>query len=131
MGKAAEMEAEKATLIDTDADVEGKLSGKDAKILGRFRGEIELAGRLHLGEGARVDAKVLADAVEIAGEFKGELVTRNLVLLEKARVTGMLDAQTLAVREGAQLNGSVSAGGKEKGRPVAPPAKSASGAVAG
>ena len=120
------MDADKTTtVIDATANVEGKLSGKDAHVLGQFTGEIELSGRLHLGESARVDAKVLADVVEIAGEFKGELVTRSLVLLEKARVTGLLDAQTLAMRDGAQLNGSVNATGQ--GRSARP----ASGAVAG
>jgi cytoskeletal protein CcmA (bactofilin family) len=102
---------DKATVIDTQANVEGKLTGKDAHILGRFRGEIELSGRILMGEGSRVEAKVKADAAEIAGEFKGELSARNLLLLEKGRVEGTLDAQTIAVREGAQLNGSVSSGG--------------------
>ncbi len=112
------MDGEKATVIDVDADVEGKLSGKDARVLGRFRGEIELSGRLQLGEAARVDARVVADTVEIAGEYKGDLKTRSALLLEKARVTGSLEAQTLSVREGAQLNASVNAGAP--GAKVAP-----------
>src|SRR5437879_6113096 len=70
------MEGNKATLIDTEADVEGRLKGKDAHILGRFRGEVEVSGRLLLGESSRVDAKIVADAAEIAGEFKGEIVAR-------------------------------------------------------
>jgi cytoskeletal protein CcmA (bactofilin family) len=120
---------DKATLIDTQADVEGKLTGKDAHIMGRFRGEIEVSGRILMGEGSRVEAKVKADAVEIAGEFKGELSARNLLLLEKGRVEGTLDAQTLAVREGAQLNGTVSSGGPKAHATAAPQA--AGGAVTG
>ena len=104
------MEAEKNTLIDADADVEGKLQGKEARILGRFKGEIQLKGRLHVGEGARVEAKVVADSAEIAGEFSGEIKVQRLLLLEKAKITGTLDAQTLSVREGAEVNGSVNAG---------------------
>ena len=67
------------TVIDAHADIEGTLMGKDAQVLGKFRGQIELTGRLILGEGSRVDAQVVADAVEIAGEFKGELKARSLV----------------------------------------------------
>ena len=111
-----------ATLIDTDADCEGKLKGKNARILGRFRGDIELTGRLEVGEGARVEAKVKADAAEIAGELKGELSVRSLVLLEKARVTGKFDAKTLAVREGAQVNGAVGAGEAPRNRAAPAPA---------
>jgi cytoskeletal protein CcmA (bactofilin family) len=111
------------TTIDAQADFDGTLRGKDAQVLGRFKGQIELTGRLVLGEGSKVEAKVTADAVEIAGEFKGELKARNLALLDKARVEGTIDAQSLSVREGAQLNGQVNAGAvsrdKSPGRPAA------------
>jgi cytoskeletal protein CcmA (bactofilin family) len=124
------MEGDKATVIDADSDVEGKLSGKDVRILGRFRGEIELSGRLHLGEAARVDAKVIADTVEIAGEFKGDMIARSALLLEKARVTASIDAQTLSVREGAQLNGSVNAG-NTAAKASATPTRPATGTALG
>jgi cytoskeletal protein CcmA (bactofilin family) len=116
------MADDKATVIDAQADVDGKLKGKDAQIIGRFRGELELTGRLVLGEGARVDAKVQADAVEIAGEFKGEIKARTVTLAEKARVEASVDAQVLVVREGAQLDGAIATG---KGKAAAAAAASA------
>jgi cytoskeletal protein CcmA (bactofilin family) len=115
------MEGDKATLIDTQADVEGRLKGKDAHILGRFRGEVEVSGRLLLGEGSRVDAKISADLAEIAGEFKGEIVARVVTLAERARVQGSVNAQVLVVREGAQLNGAVRAGTASKSRGTGTP----------
>jgi cytoskeletal protein CcmA (bactofilin family) len=63
-----------------------------------------------MGEGSRVEAKVVADAAEIGGSYKGELNVRSLILLDKGRAEGVLDAKTLAVREGAQINGSINAG---------------------
>lgn len=110
------MEPDKPTLIDIEADLEGRLQGKDVRVLGAFRGEIVLTGRLHVGESARVDARVQADTAEIAGEYRGELRARSLVLLEKARVTGTLVAETLAVRDGALLDATVNAGQPSKGR---------------
>jgi len=104
------MESDKPTVVDSHAAFEGKLRGKDVQILGKFKGEIELTGRLMMGEGSRVEAKVTAEQADIAGEFSGDLKVKNLILLEKARVEGTLEAQNLAVREGAQLNGSVSSG---------------------
>lgn len=114
------MEPDKPTVIDSDAAVEGKLTGKEARILGRFKGEIQLTGRLHVGEGAKVEAKVNADSAEIAGDFSGEIKVQRLLLLEKAKIMGTLDAQMLSVREGAEVNGSVNAGdaGKPKPGPV-------------
>jgi len=116
------MEANILTLIDANSDVEGKLTGKDARILGKFKGEIALSGHLFLGEGSRVEGKVVADAAEIAGSYRGDLNVRSLVLLDKGRAEGTLDAKTLAVREGAQLNGSVNAGQAAPGHAVLPPA---------
>ena len=125
------MEADKPTVINAQGDFEGTLKGKDAQIFGRFRGEIELSGRLTLGEGARVQARVVADSAEIAGDFRGDLKLRSLILLEKGRIEGTLEAQTMTVREGAQLNGSVNTGAlRQAGGAVAPPPKPA-GVVAG
>lgn len=117
------MEADKATIIDADATLEGKLTGKDVRVLGRFKGEIEVSGRLLIGDGAKVEAKVKADVAEISGEFKGDITTRSLLLLEKARVEGTFDAHVLAVREGAHLNGSVDASSTKgtRPKPTAPP----------
>ena len=98
------------TTIGADAEFEGNLNGKDAHVLGRFKGEVRVTGKLSIGEGARVEASVTADTVEIAGAFKGSLVTRALILLEKARVDGSVEAKSLSVRDGALLNGAVNAG---------------------
>ena len=122
-----------ATVIDAQTELEGKLRGKDALVLGRFRGEIEISGRLVIGEGARVEATIVADAAEISGELKGDVRARNLVLAEKARVQGTVDAAVLVVREGAWLSGSVAAGEKQSPpKPAAPtPVKSAPGPTPG
>ena len=114
------MEGDKATLVDAESMIEGKLTGKDARILGTFQGEIQLSGRLQLGEGAKVEAKVRAAVAEIAGDFKGELFVQSLVLLEKARIEGTIEANSLAIKEGAVVNGSVNAGA-QRARPAAPP----------
>jgi cytoskeletal protein CcmA (bactofilin family) len=117
------MEGDKATVIDSAAEIEGKLRGKNARILGRFKGEVELQGNLVLGEGSRVEATVMAESAEIAGDFDGDLVVKRLVLLEKARITGSVDAQALAVREGAVINGTVTAGEKRQAAPSKPQPK--------
>jgi cytoskeletal protein CcmA (bactofilin family) len=114
---------DKLTVVDAAGSVQGKLNGRDARILGRFEGEIELSGRLHIGEGAKVDGKVKVDTAEIGGEYKGDLSARSVLLLEKARVEGALNTEMLAVREGAQLNASVTCNGARKAAaPVPAPA---------
>ena len=98
------------TVVDADADVQGSLKGKDAQVLGRFKGDIAVSGKLVIGDGAAVEAKVTADVVEIGGAFKGEVKARAVILLEKARVDAALDAKGLTVRDGALLNGAVNVG---------------------
>jgi cytoskeletal protein CcmA (bactofilin family) len=112
------MADEKATVIDAQAEVEGKLKGKDAVVLGRFKGEVALSGRFVVGEGSRVEATIVADAVEVSGELRGDVKARSLVLGEKARVQGTVEARVLVVREGAWLSGSVSAGEVAKAAPA-------------
>lgn len=115
------MDAETSTVIDASASVEGKLKGKDARILGRFKGELELTGRLELGEAARVEATVRAGSAELAGSFDGRLSVERLVLLEKARVAGTVDARQIVMREGAVLNGAIDVGpGERAGRGATP-----------
>jgi len=109
------MEAEKTTVVDAQSEFQGKLTGRDARILGRFRGDIELAGRLVTGEGSRVEARIKADAAEISGEFVGEISVRSLTLTEKARVEGNIVTEVLSVREGAWLQAAVNTAGAPRG----------------
>jgi cytoskeletal protein CcmA (bactofilin family) len=107
----AAAETDTTTLIDAQAEIQGKLIGRDARVLGRFRGEIELQGRFSSGESSRVEARLKADSAEIAGEFVGEISVRSLTLTERARVEGTIQTDLLIVREGAWLQASVTSTG--------------------
>jgi cytoskeletal protein CcmA (bactofilin family) len=126
------MAEEKTTLVDAQAQIEGKLTGRDAAVHGRVRGEISLSGKLLIGEEGRVHASVTADAVEVAGELEGDVRARAVTLRESARVKGKVEAQALVVREGAWLTGPVSSGeAPPKASPAAlAPAQAASPAPA-
>lgn len=121
------MAEDKVTLVDAQAQLEGKLTGKDVTIHGRVRGEIALSGRLLIGEEGRVQASVAADAVEVAGQLEGDVRARAVTLRETARVKGKVEAQALVVREGAFLTGPVASGEKPAPPPPAPAAPSGGG----
>ena len=121
------MAEDKTTVVDAQAQLEGKLSGKDATVNGRVRGEIALTGRLLVGAEGKVHATVAAESVEIAGQLEGDVRARSVTLRETARVKGRIDAQSLVVREGAWLSGPVASGDAPardglaaKATPVAP-----------
>ena len=121
------MAEDKTTLVDAQAQFEGKLSGKDAAVHGRLRGEIALTGRLLIGEEGWVHASVAADSVEIAGQLEGDVRARAVTLRETARVKGRVDAQALVVREGAWLSGPVASGVAPAREAAAPAATAAPG----
>lgn len=119
------MADDKATLVDAQSQLEGKLTGKDATVNGRVKGEIALTGRLLIGEEGRVHASVAAEVVEVAGQLEGDVRARAVTLRETARVKGRIDAKALVVREGAWLSGPVASG--DTPREAAPSAATAPG----
>jgi cytoskeletal protein CcmA (bactofilin family) len=115
------MAEDKTTIVDAQAQLEGKLTGRDATVHGRVRGEIALSGRLLVGEEGKVHASVAAESVEISGQLEGDVRARAVTLRETARVKGRIDAQSLVVREGAWLSGPVASGEAPAPREAASP----------
>ena len=93
--------------LSADLNVTGTISGQDLAVLGQFAGELRLAGQLRTGGSSRVKAIVKARAVEIEGEFEGEVRAESLRLARTARARGIFVAQRLVIEEGAVLHGAV------------------------
>jgi len=93
--------------LSADLNVTGTISGQDLAVLGQFEGELRLAGQLRTGGSSRVKAIVKARAVEIEGEFEGEVRAESLRLARTARARGIFVAQRLVIEEGAVLHGAV------------------------
>ncbi len=95
-----------ATIAD-EARFVGTYKGQDLTVLGGFEGGLELSGRLHLGPDARVKGHVKAAAVEIEGEFEGEVRAETLSFGARARARGVFLAPRLCVRDGACVEGAL------------------------
>lgn len=93
--------------LSADVFVTGTISGQDLAVLGRFEGELRLAGQLRTGGSSQVKAVVKARAVEIEGEFEGEVRAQSLRLTPTARARGTFVADRLVVEEGAVVHGAV------------------------
>lgn len=101
----------RTAMVGEDAMFSGRFQGQDLVVLGRLEGDVELKGSLRVGKQGRVKAKVKAAAVEIEGEFEGEIRADTLSLADTARSRGTFIAKRLNVREGAVLEGAVNPGG--------------------
>jgi cytoskeletal protein CcmA (bactofilin family) len=81
------------------------------RIDGHLRGEVAGTGTLWVGETGRVEARVEADEVVVAGELVGQVrAGRRIELRPTARVKATLDTPSLVLAEGSFLEGRCAAG---------------------
>lgn len=82
-----------------------------ARIDGRVRGQILGRDAVWIGEEARVEARVDAEEIVVAGEVLGDLRGRRRVeLRETGRVRGSVISPKVALAEGSRLEGRCLAG---------------------
>ena len=96
---------------------------KGLRLMGKFEGKINTAGRLHIAKEAKMQADVEAGAIMVEGEVRGNLTaSERIELKQSARYEGDLLASKLIVDEGAVFHGHVTVGpdavkGDGKARP--------------
>ncbi len=97
-----------ATFIDHGADFEGTLRLSESFCIdGEFRGSIESASTVIVGENAGIEAHVRGRDVIVAGAVVGNVTaTRQLTLRGTGRIHGDIETPSLEVERGAVLNGS-------------------------
>jgi len=76
------------------------------RIDGSVSGEVIASDLLWIGRSARVNARIAAPEIVIAGEFDGEAeASGRIELLATARVRATLDTQSLVLAEGSFFEG--------------------------
>ena len=105
-----------SAFIDQGSEFEGKLSFKDTvRIDGCFRGEITSQNTLVVGETGEIMATVRSCSVIVSGTVTGNIfASQRLVLHKTARVEGDIEAGSIAIEEGAVLNGRITMSGIPK-----------------
>lgn len=106
--------------IAEGARFDGTYKGGDLTVLGSFDGTLELRGRLRLGPEGRAKGKVKAAAVEIEGEFDGEVRAEALAFGAASRATGVFLAPRLSMREGARVDGALNVESARSATPAQP-----------
>lgn len=94
------------------SSIEGNIkSDGDFRIDGAIKGEIEIAGKLVIGEKGLVDGRVKCGSANISGKLKGNLTVDELLTLEPtARVEGEVSTAKLSIATGAEFSGSCNMG---------------------
>ena len=106
-----------SAFIDQGSEFEGKLSFRDTvRIDGRFRGEIASENTLIVGESGEIHANIRSSTVVVSGLVEGDIhASRKVILHKTARVQGNIETPSLAVEDGAEMNGNIKMTGGEKG----------------
>ena len=88
-------------------------SDGNVRIDGVFIGTIETAGNLILGEHAKVEADITANAVQVWGAVKGNITAASrLEILSSGRVWGDIMVASLLIDEGGMFRGQSLMGGQ-------------------
>jgi len=95
------------TIIGKSSTFNGNLSFRDSlKINGNFIGSINSSGILIIGEGALVQANVVAKIVIINGTIKGDVFAEEKVeMFSTGRVYGNIKAKKVKISDGVIFNG--------------------------
>ena len=97
------------TVIDDSYTLKGRIHGQgQVEVQGRMEGHLDIRGPVSISASASVQGEIKAEVLEIGGQVEGHLdVSRKLILGATAQFEGSAAAGSIAMAEGASLNGDV------------------------
>lgn len=97
------------TFVAVATKIVGTITGSGNYVFcGTVEGDCEIDGQVTLAEGSRWHGKVAATDIIVAGNVEGNVVARQRVEIGgTARVTGSLAGHSIAVAEGAVIEGEI------------------------
>lgn len=105
-----------ATYIAASAKFNGQLGGAGTFVVfGEVAGDCDINGPVTLAKGGRWVGTLHADNVVVAGSVEGDVIAREKVEIgQSARISGSISGASIAVAEGAIIEGelSVTTGGE-------------------
>ena len=87
-------------------------SNGDFRIDGNLKGNIDVKGKLVVGNSGSIEGEIFCQNADISGEIKGKInVTELLTLKSTARLHGDIITGKIAIEPEAQFTGSCAMGG--------------------
>jgi cytoskeletal protein CcmA (bactofilin family) len=98
-----------ATYIAATTKIVGTITGQGGYVFcGTVEGDCDINGPLTLAEGGRWKGTMKATDIVVAGTVEGDVVAKQRVeIAGTARVTGSLSGNSIAVAEGAIIEGEI------------------------
>jgi cytoskeletal protein CcmA (bactofilin family) len=97
------------TYIAASTALVGTITGQGAFVFcGAVEGDCDINGPLTLAKGAHWKGILRANDIVVAGTVEGDVVAKQRVeILGSARITGSLSGNSIAVAEGAIIEGEI------------------------
>lgn len=97
------------TYIAPSTRIAGTISGRGFYVCaGTVEGDCDIDGTLTLADGARWKGTMKATDIVIGGTVEGDMVARQRIeIAATARITGSLSGKSIAVAEGAIIDGPI------------------------
>jgi cytoskeletal protein CcmA (bactofilin family) len=110
-----ERPAMKESVISAGLSIEGKIVGSGhVRVAGKFKGDVQVDGNLHIDQGAKLEGQVRAQEVIVSGELQGNIENAKRVEVQQGGIiTGDVKAGQLTVAAGARMRGAVEFGWDE------------------
>lgn len=118
-------------ILGKGSEFEGKLRFEGtARVDGKFKGEVNSAGTLIIGEHATIEGELDVDGAIVSGEIKGNITAKSRIELHApAKVYGNISTPVLVIQEGVIFEGECvmnKGGAKSTSSPSPSPAKDSS-----
>lgn len=98
-----------STFVAPTSKIVGKISGKGAYVFcGRVEGDCDIDGPVTLAEGGHWIGTLRGTDIVVAGTVEGDVIAAQRVeIAGTAKVTGSLSGNSIAVAEGAIIEGEI------------------------
>ena len=97
------------TYVAASTKIVGSITGQGAYVFcGTVEGDCDIDGPLTLAEGGRWKGTMKATDIVVSGTVEGDVIAKQRVeILGSARVSGSLAGNSIAVAEGAIIEGEI------------------------
>lgn len=93
------------SVIGADVIIRGDVhASADLHVDGRIEGDLTCASLVQ-GEASVIIGTIAAESARLAGEVRGSITARELVILRSARVEGDVHYDALTIEQGAEVDG--------------------------
>src|SRR5512140_1893094 len=82
-----ERPAMKESVISAGLSIEGKIVGSGhVRVAGKFKGDVQVDGNLHIDAGAKLEGQVRASEVIVSGELQGNIENAKRVEVQQGGI---------------------------------------------